>query len=309
MEKITNEIAEKAIAWFESDEVKALIAATEKSIEGDTGTFEVVITTENLDRYQEVVSLDGWELEHYLKNPVVLWGHDHFTLPIGMATSVEIRDGKMIAKGKFAPHEHAQQIRALYDAGIVRATSVGFIEKEREGNLITKAELLEFSFVSVPANPYALSLNNFSLEEVSGLVTKGIINLKDIKDTVKDTQTDIVETGDEDTTPQENAEEAIEPEMPEDEPKEEDQPTDEPELTDQVRSFAKHIVKEVIAAIKCGALEETETSQPEGTDDEEESGDDAEKALSDFEVRKKLQSIDTNLGEVLGELKARSLKE
>ncbi len=65
-----------------------------------------------------------------------------------MATSIERRDGKLIAKGKFAPHQFAQDIRKSYDAGIIRATSVGFIEKEREGNFITKAELIEFSFVS-----------------------------------------------------------------------------------------------------------------------------------------------------------------
>ena len=75
-----------------------------------TGTFEVVITTENVDRYQEVIKLDGWELEHYKNNPVVLWGHDHKQLPIGFATDIEVKDGKMIAKGKFAAHDFAQTV-------------------------------------------------------------------------------------------------------------------------------------------------------------------------------------------------------
>lgn len=149
--KFTSDVEAAFKNWLGSEETKSAIDATRNAPAGEAGTFEVIITTENLDRYQEVISLNGWELEHYRNNPVVLWGHDHHQLPIGVATSVEIADGKMVAKGKFAPHPFAQTIRQLYDMGMMRATSVGFIEKEREGNLITKAELLEFSFVSVPA--------------------------------------------------------------------------------------------------------------------------------------------------------------
>lgn len=35
---------------------------------GDTGTYEVVITTENLDRYQEIIRLHAWDDERYLAN-------------------------------------------------------------------------------------------------------------------------------------------------------------------------------------------------------------------------------------------------
>lgn len=171
------ELAADIAAHFQSSEVRELLTTTKAASDAETGTFEVVITTENLDRYKEVIKLDGWELEHYLANPVVLWGHDH-SKPIGMATSVEIRDGKMIAKGKFAPTDFAQEIRRLYDFGIIRATSVGFIEKEREGNLITKAELLEFSFVSVPANPFALSLAMQKELSVDGLMIKGFMHVE-----------------------------------------------------------------------------------------------------------------------------------
>lgn len=177
MKKLTEELRAEFTAAFDRPEVKELLQAIEKAADKDSGTFEVVISTENLDRYQEVIKLDGWELDHYRNNPVVLWGHDHKLLPIGAATSVEIRDGKLTAKGKFASHPHAQEIRKLYDAGIVNATSVGFIAKEYEGNLITKSELLEFSFVSVPANPYALRLAMEREFSVNELVTKGIFTI------------------------------------------------------------------------------------------------------------------------------------
>jgi len=187
------DLAEQIVAKFESAEVRELMEQTKSASDGDTGTFEVVITTENLDRYSEVIKLDGWDLEHYRKNPIVLWGHDH-SEPIGVATSIEITDGKMIAKGKFAPTAKAQEIRALYDAGIIRATSVGFLEKEREGNLITKAELLEFSFVSVPANPYALSLAMEKGLGINDLVTKGFMSVEKASEEAPEPETVVEET-------------------------------------------------------------------------------------------------------------------
>lgn len=156
-----------------SEDVKARIAATLASKEmqefltkvkaaGDTGTFEVIISTSDIDRSGESIVQEGMDLANYKQNPIVLWAHDYYALPIGIAESIEIAEGKLIAKGRFAPEDanpFAQQVRRLYDAGIVRATSVGFIVREMQGNVITKAELLEFSFVPVPANPHALSLS------------------------------------------------------------------------------------------------------------------------------------------------------
>src|SRR5215217_2319705 len=126
--KISAELETEFRAWLATEDTKSAIESTKAA--KDSGTFEVVITTENLDRYQEVIKLDGWDLEHYRNNPVVLWGHNHYELPIGVATDIRIEGGKMIAKGKFSPHPFAQTIRSLYDASVMRATSVGFIEKE-----------------------------------------------------------------------------------------------------------------------------------------------------------------------------------
>lgn len=146
----------------------------------ENGTFSVIISTEDTDRHGEIVMQDGIDTERYMQNPVVLWGHNHNMPPIGITKKIytEIRNGKKvtIADGIFSGDDFAQQIRRLYDAGIITATSIGFIEKEREGNTITASELLEFSFVSVPANPYALSLRE--LKELgidtAMLQTKGL---------------------------------------------------------------------------------------------------------------------------------------
>jgi phage head maturation protease len=283
LKKLTGEVEAELRAWLDEPDTKAAIAETRNAPEGDTGTFEVIITTENLDRYQEVISLDGWDLTHYRNNPVVLWGHDHHQLPVGIATSVDIVDGKMVAKGKFAPHAFAQTIRELYDMGVLRATSVGFIEKEREGNLITKAELLEFSFVSVPANPYALSLMVKGGVSVNDMVTKGFVSVKE-----------------QDTIPEEKPASS---ESPENEPVEEDQSTDEPVVEE--KSFSMKAVDPIIASLRSAivALEalSVKDDEPEGNEAPVEATEE-EKKFADFTAKRKiLQDAATVIGEVLAE--------
>lgn len=143
---------------LETDEIKEFVKKTKDAT--DSGTFEVIISTADYDRSNESIDQKGWDLKNYESNPVVLWGHDYYSLPIGVCNSLTLEGDKLIAKGTFAPADanpFAQQVRKLYDAKIVRATSVGFIAKEMKDNVITKSELLEFSFVPVPANPFALS--------------------------------------------------------------------------------------------------------------------------------------------------------
>ena len=175
-QKINNEILEKVTLAISSKDFQDAIAKTKAAT--DSGTFEVIISTADEDRQGEVINHSGWDFTNYKNNPVVLWGHNYYDLPIGVTDEIFTNDkGQTIAKGRFAPEDanpFAQQVRKLYDAKIVKTTSVGFIAREMEGNVITKAELLEFSFVPVPANPMALSLAkelNFNATE---LMTKGL---------------------------------------------------------------------------------------------------------------------------------------
>ncbi len=150
----------------------------------DSGEFEVVISTSNQDRAGDELDQSEWDLSFYKANPIVLWAHDYYSLPIGITESIDASSGKLVAKGKFAPasaNPFAQQVRQLYDAKIVRATSVGYIPRDmrQDGKSEAGNELLEFSFVPVPANPYALSLREVSDFmskglDLAGLATKGI---------------------------------------------------------------------------------------------------------------------------------------
>jgi len=151
--------------------VKALDFGTIEKIgkaKDQNGTFDVIISTEDTDRSGEIVKQAGWELTNYKNNPIVLWGHDYYSLPVGVCTETYLTEKNGVpalgAKGVFLSADinpFAQQVRKLYEFGIGKGagvgctTSVGFIPKEFDENArntITKAELLEFSFVPIPAN-------------------------------------------------------------------------------------------------------------------------------------------------------------
>jgi HK97 family phage prohead protease len=123
--------------------------------------YEFIASTASVDRQGDSIDQSGWELDNYLKNPVILFAHNYSELPIAKAVEVVNAGSSLIIKIQFASEEanpKAQQIKKLVDEGILNTTSVGFIQKERNGNIITRAELLEVSIVPVPANQDALRL-------------------------------------------------------------------------------------------------------------------------------------------------------
>lgn len=166
-----------------TDEVKAQILTVwddyqqtvKAEKDADTGTFEVVATTEDTDRDGEVIRADGWDFEPYKKNPIVLWAHNFYDMPIGKVTEIIQEGNRIIAKGVFAPTEKAQEVRKVYDGKFLNTVSVGFIPREREMNIITRAELLELSFVPVPANPNAIAIRR-AVEELSAKMMKNTVN-------------------------------------------------------------------------------------------------------------------------------------
>src|SRR5580698_10301443 len=163
-------LTEKQVADLRAHVKSYDFAAIEKlrKAKDDNGTFDVIISTEDLDRSGEIVRQNGWEMTNYKNNPIVLWGHDYYSLPIGVCTETYKTEVHGVpatgAKGVFYPSEVnplAQQVRRMHEfgqkmgVGVGCTTSVGFIPKEFDENnnrIITRAELLEFSFVPVPAN-------------------------------------------------------------------------------------------------------------------------------------------------------------
>jgi len=135
----------------------------EKNSESAWDTFDVIATSEVIDRHGEVVKIAGMESENWFQNPVILANHN-YTMEniVGKGTELyEDKKWRLRLKGVFTDATEMGRIaNELYKAGFLKAVSIWFIVKERnESNRdeITKWELLEVSFVAVPANPSALA--------------------------------------------------------------------------------------------------------------------------------------------------------
>jgi HK97 family phage prohead protease len=140
-----------------------------KSVDKEMGTLEAVFSTQDIDRHGDIVMQDGWDIKMFTKNPVILNSHNYgdATEVIGKASNVRIEGKKLVGTITFAVKENpkAKVIFDLYAGGFLNAFSVGFIPLEFKQNkdgttdwyVIVRAELLEVSAVSVPANARALA--------------------------------------------------------------------------------------------------------------------------------------------------------
>ena len=126
-----------------------------------------VASTGEVDRHGDTVALDGWKLDEYRQNPVVLWAHDYRQPAIGLTEAVWNNGRALLARMHFAPTGFAKEVEGLYRQGYQRGVSVGFrpvrFEERRDlrsgallGIQFLEHELLEISAVPVPANSQAL---------------------------------------------------------------------------------------------------------------------------------------------------------
>lgn len=149
-----------------------------KSIDWDT--FKVIATNASVDRDGEIITLDGWDIENYLKNPVIIANHSYkIENLIGKATKIYSDWQNVIVEWVFSKTNPLGILaRDLYNEGILKAVSVWFISKQRDEenrDIITIKELLELSFVAVPCNPNAISLDWKWLELYKKWVEAGLI--------------------------------------------------------------------------------------------------------------------------------------
>lgn len=171
-------------------------AVIEKSQNAD---FMAVASTASEDRHGEIVKVDGWDLKNFKKNPVLLWSHDHTEMAVGKATKIWVdgtgKRAKLMVEGVI--HEATEKARALKQLvkeGFISTMSVGFRPLEAEGNEFVKQELLEVSFVNVPANQDAaitayksLTKAGFKDETIKelGIPTQLIQKVEDLETEVK----------------------------------------------------------------------------------------------------------------------------
>jgi HK97 family phage prohead protease len=122
--------------------------------ENPNGEFEIVMSTDSVDRDGEVIVKGAFDP---LPESIPVHAFHDFHDPIGRAVPAYDEQGRLVGRGFFAATPRAQEMRQLVTDGVVAHTSVGFMAADRKSEgegptQITSAELLEVSFVSIPSN-------------------------------------------------------------------------------------------------------------------------------------------------------------
>jgi len=157
--------------------------------------LEFVGSTNDVDRYGDIIEVEGWDLKNFKKNSPFLWAHNYQAPPVGTVVKAFTDKRGLICHTYFPTDEEIavqgwpsniptpETVYRLYKIGSLKATSVGFAGLEREpitdqkndgqqtGWRYLKSELYELSAVPVPANPYAV---------IQQAVQKGVVTAKDV---------------------------------------------------------------------------------------------------------------------------------
>ncbi len=125
---------------------------------------EAIAGTSNKARDGHIVRMSGMDTSAFLRSGTILFNHDP-SKPVGIPVSGRVDSGGnlrlVIDFAGEGLSKHADEVRNLVKAGILRNLSIGFDPLEMEpldprnprgGQLITRSELLEVSVVGVPAD-------------------------------------------------------------------------------------------------------------------------------------------------------------
>lgn len=149
----------------------------------ESRSAEFVISSESVDAHGTVFRMDGWDLERYSKNPIVLYGHrsgsDNPDDIIG-TSEVFVRDNELIGKVTFEDGDvngKAEKIFRKVQNGTLRMASIG--AKILDGHFgnrandedpdilyFTRQQLMEWSIVPIGSNPDALKRELDTIEEI-----------------------------------------------------------------------------------------------------------------------------------------------
>lgn len=111
---------------------------------------------------------NGWQLAHFLENPIFLWGHDDEQPPIGRVTDIGVVQGWLRGVVEYAEadvYPFADVVFRMVKAGFINAVSTSWLpiewkmsnDRSRPGGIdFLEQELLEISQVTLPAQADAL---------------------------------------------------------------------------------------------------------------------------------------------------------
>lgn len=127
----------------------------------ESGTFEGYgAVFGNKDRDGDIVARGAFSDSLKAGMPALLWQHDQ-KAPIGRFDEVREDDKGLYVKGKLAMHGRGLEAYELLKMGALNGLSIGFVTKEASRDpatstrTISKADLMEISLVTFPANELA----------------------------------------------------------------------------------------------------------------------------------------------------------
>lgn len=156
--------------------------AYDSDLQLDEGSRTVlaIISTDSVDRDGEVVNPKGMHKKNFSTNPIVLFNHNREELPIGKALWVKAdtdEKGRGVIKAKYKITDKTPTGQMVFDLlkdGILTSHSITLLSNHstkpttkeinerpdlKDARLIHRDwELLEFSIVTLPANPDAVAL-------------------------------------------------------------------------------------------------------------------------------------------------------
>ena len=111
-----------------------------------------------IDRSQEAVLPQGYDIDSFMKNPILLYSHQKDE-PIGKIIALDIRVDGLYIEAEVHKFMNAKAFYGVQN-GILKTFSIGFMIKDYaevdDVYLWTATELLEVSIVSVPDNQESL---------------------------------------------------------------------------------------------------------------------------------------------------------
>lgn len=144
------------------------------------------ISDGEIDRDGDFVVPSGMNDKNYRSNPVVMYGHDYYELPIAQNRKLEMKNGTIYAETEFDSEDpFASRVEGKYKRGVMRGWSVAFIplrweehsnkETGKHGMKWLEWEMVEYSAVPIPSNPRAVASFAKSLKwEIDMLKSKKI---------------------------------------------------------------------------------------------------------------------------------------
>jgi len=140
-----------------------------REVDTEAHRVTAVISTGDVARDGAIIESAGWDFDNYNKNPVVLWMHDDGAMPFARTVDLMATEKELIARAEFDMEDPLGAIAfRKISNGFVNSTSVRWLPKKTEVRIegedkdqrdilvFLEQELLEWSFVTIPADPSAL---------------------------------------------------------------------------------------------------------------------------------------------------------